>query len=225
MSLPGVNLSSVGRPVSLYLETATGHVHTAYISEGDLTALFEQAVTSIVVTTSEQSGHSHSVTAWFDSTINMLVASGDSVSGHTHNVVPFNNVAIIPVYLSEGFNSTHIHTAFLTQQEVEDLMFGRRLSIQKLCGPTSTGTAHTHTVTYTWNMDTYLIESSVTTDLFHSHPAIVGLRGDPYLTSDIKKVTDVNEQTVSGYLRLKHDWEVADGFETVIVDDSEIFLL
>jgi hypothetical protein len=131
----------------------------------------------------------------------------------------------VPIFLSKGGGSNHVHTSYITPSELDSLMMGVVSSIVKTSSDTSTGTAHTHTITFTWNELNGQLVGAVTTDLFHTHPFVAGVQPDPLSHADIKRSTGVYEETVPGFIRLKHDWKIEDGFEVVIVDDSEILLI
>jgi hypothetical protein len=136
--------------------------------------------------------------------------------------VKYTNL-IIPFLLTDS--STHIHYVYLTVNEANQLMLGQVASVVKTSSDADTGSAHTHTVTLTFDSGTYQFNGTTSVDLFHQHQVLSAVQGDVYLRSDIKKVTTTDETLVTGYTRLKHDHVIANGKYVIIPDGAEAFLI
>jgi hypothetical protein len=162
--------------VSILLTTSEGHCHHVFLSTTEASNLMKRIVSSVVKTSSTDSSHSHSVTITYNSANNMFeasVVSGGSPA-HTHFAIPQPQTAILPIFLSAtGLATPHTHTAFLTQQEAHSLMQGTIASVVKTSSANSTGTAHTHIVTITWDSTNLTFKATSSTDLLHTHGNIV----------------------------------------------------
>jgi len=128
-----------------------------------------------------------------------LILIEDSAASNAKKKAKAGNLPyiLVPIYLSDrglsaGFE--HVHTAFITKKDANDLMLGVVANVQITSSDADTGTSHTHTVTVTWDDVNHTFQSTSSTDQFHVHVDIpAGIQG--VFGQDFAHVQSVSEST------------------------------